>query len=126
MAHTTSYDDNIHFLHNGDYSGDVEVVVPSATAEMKLSHHDHTVSIKIPYAALEYLVTMKVVDGFANTLADVTNMNELFKALMMPQYRLGPIVKFVQYIASLDNPKNLEERRRISLQDLIREADDLL
>jgi hypothetical protein len=123
--HTTSYDGDIHFLHNGDYSGDVEIVVPATTAGVEIRHHDHTVSIKIPYKALEYLVADKVSNEFIDKLEDVMSMDDLFKALL-PVWKLYPpdLLHFVRKIASLDI--DIEARRKVSLQDLVDEAKKIL
>jgi hypothetical protein len=75
--HTSEYEDGdsamgtkwwARFHHNGGYEGDVVVVVPSDTAEMTLSHNEHTVSVRVPYEAMERLVLDKLRGEFINKL----------------------------------------------------------
>lgn len=120
--HTTSYDGDIHFLHNGDYSGEVEIVMPSDQADFELHHIDNTAHIKIPYKALEYLVAIKVSREFVSKLEDVDDMESLFKALLMVQKVPSELLQFALNIASLDEPENIDVRRVVRLRDIIDDA----
>lgn len=125
--HTTSYDGDIHFLHNGDYSGEVIVVVPAKTADMTLSHQDHTVSIKVPFEALEYFIAQKVKSMFIERLEDADDMNDIFGVLgFYGDAREQAAIRFVENIASLDEPKNIDVRRVARLQGIIEDAKKVL
>ncbi len=127
--HSTDYKD-VTFLHNGDYSGDVIVVLPAETSEMELDHQSHTVSVRVPYEALEYLITTKLAGQFVSHLEDVQNMNELFDGLGIRLVTIktgGDVARygFVRSLANLDAGDN-PERRSIRLQDIIDQAKELL
>lgn len=63
--HTTEWEDHsteqsVTFLHNGDYSGEVEIVQPSQQADYELRHMTNQVSVKVPYQALQSLVIQQM------------------------------------------------------------------
>lgn len=60
--HTSEYDeDGVTFHHNGGYYGDVKVVLHDTDkAQMELDHRDHTISVNVPFSAMEKLVLDKL------------------------------------------------------------------
>lgn len=79
--HTTQGPKGVYFVHDGDYGGQVKIFIPSDTANMELSHQDHTVMVEVPMEALEFFVARKIVSKYISSLEQAVNMDEVHAAL---------------------------------------------
>jgi len=130
--HTTNYlaqnefETNVTFHHNGDYSGEVIVFLDAKYADVEV--HNNGVEVRVPFAAMEKLVAQKVSGEFVSKFENVTSMDELFDALMMPRLPLTDIVRFVRELAALDDDTSEARatRRSVTLQDIIERAKEAL
>lgn len=62
MSHTFEWLDGVTFIHNGDFSGDVEIMVESHRIEQAGRAPDGKpyTYVKIPFEAIEAIVAEKV------------------------------------------------------------------
>lgn len=74
--HTFDADDDISFHHNGDFSGDVTISLPTQAAATELWNDGHT-TIKVPYAALEALVAERYRRAMVGALEEASAKNVL-------------------------------------------------
>jgi hypothetical protein len=116
--HTTSYDDDIHFLHNGDFSGDVRIVKEGPDRNFE--------EFVIPFKALEYLVAMKVTGELISSLEQSEDFDGILDTLLgKGRSRIGKArLAFIRSLASLDHPDNMI-RRTITLNDIVEDAKKL-
>lgn len=122
--HTTSYDGDIHFIHNGDYSGDVIVNIPTQAADTTL-HNDGFTSIKIPFKALEYLVASKVSSTLVSQLEEAEDFQDILEVFGFRDKKVDQArFEFIRTLASLDS--DWLTRRTTNLQSIIDQAKQLL
>lgn len=116
MHTTDGKSEGVYFFHNGNYSGEIIVVLPAATANMELSHQDHTVRVTIPSIEdLEAIVSNKYRGEMierAEKAEDGDILSEAYGHLRTPE-------AFVKFVIDLEHTA---ARKRITLQDIIDEA----
>lgn len=79
--HTTKLESGTLAHHNGDYSGDVFLVIPADRAEMELDHQAKTVSVRVPFDDLMELVSYYVRDRYISALEDAVPRDVLLNAV---------------------------------------------